>query len=192
MEEMRVLIEKLIGEKITDKLWLKVQDLFNEQVFKKGELFAEEGTKPRNVAFVVEGVFMMSTMNAKGKEFVKRFATAKTFLAPYVSIVSKKENKVKIKALTESRLYVGNFDRIEDLAKTNIQIERLLRKIAEYFFIKRSEGESQFALYEAEQRYQIFLDNHKEIQSIVPQYLIASFLGVSPTQLSRIRAKIKK
>lgn len=192
MEEMRVLIERFIGEKLSDNLWVEVQNLFSDQIYKKGELFAVEGTKPRNVAFVVEGVFMMSTMNAKGKEFVKRFATSNTFLAPYVSIVSKSVNAVKIQALTESRLYVGNFDKIEILAKTNIQIERLLRKIAEFFFIKRSEGESQFALYDAEQRYQIFLETHKDIQAVVPQYLIASFLGVSPTQLSRIRAKIKK
>jgi CRP-like cAMP-binding protein len=188
-KRLKTHIESIIGQKLNPALWVKINALFKTKTFKKGDYFAKEGVKPKHVAFIQKGVFVMYTVNLKGKEFVKRFASENSFLAPYVSIVSKKINKVNIRALIDGELLVADFEKIEELALQYIQIERLLRKIAEFFFIERSEGEMQLALYDAEYRYKFFLEQNKSLQFVIPLYLIASFLSITPTQLSRIRAK---
>jgi hypothetical protein len=75
------------------------------------------------------------------------------------------------------------------LSEGNYEIERLRRKIAERFFVRSEKKQLEMALLEAKERYSIFREEHPGFEDIIPQYHIASYLGISPTQLSRIRKK---
>jgi hypothetical protein len=63
------------------------------------------------------------------------------------------------------------------------------RKIAEFYFLEKEQKELEMGLLEADQRYDIFRDRFPHLESLIAQYHIASYLGISPTQLSRIRNK---
>ena len=76
------------------------------------------------------------------------------------------------------------YDRFHDL-------ERLGRKIAEFYFLEKEQKEIEMALLDADKRYLIMREKFPSIELIIPQYHIASYLGISPTQLSRIRRKFK-
>jgi hypothetical protein len=69
------------------------------------------------------------------------------------------------------------------------KIERLARILAEYFFVRKEKREIELVTLEAKERYAIFQKEHPKLEQRIPQYHIASYLGITPTQLSRIRSK---
>jgi CRP-like cAMP-binding protein len=69
-------------------------------------------------------------------------------------------------------------------------LERVGRRLAEFYFVDKEQREIEIVLLDAEKRYQIFLQQYPGLSQLIPQYHIASYLGVTPTQLSRIRRKL--
>ena len=67
------------------------------------------------------------------------------------------------------------------------ELERLSRKIAEYYFLEKEKKELEIVLLDASQRYRLFQKEFPTLEQLIPQYHIASYLGISATQLSRIR-----
>ena len=82
------------------------------------------------------------------------------------------------------------FDVIDRLSENNYELERLRRKIAEQFFVWNEKKQLEMAFLEAKERYVIFKKEYPTLESIISQYHIASYLGISATQLSRIRQKL--
>jgi len=63
------------------------------------------------------------------------------------------------------------------------------RKLAEIFFVQKEQREIEIVLLDADRRYSLFQKQFPQLEQQIPQYHIASYLGVTPTQLSRIRRK---
>ena len=70
--------------------------------------------------------------------------------------------------------------------------ERLGRKIAEFYFLEKEKKEIEMALMDATERYLLFKEQFPTLEQLIPQYHIASYLSISPTQLSRLRNKLMK
>ena len=104
--------------------------------------------------------------------------------------MTKQTNKIAQQALTDCKLLVANFSEIEALYDQYHEIERLGRKIAEVYFLEKEQKEIEMALLDADKRYLILRENFPKLENIIPQYQIASYLGISRTQLSRIRKKL--
>jgi len=125
-----------------------------------------------------------------GKEYNKTFFTAPAIIGSYVSLISKEKNRLPQQALTNCVIWRLNYNVIEKLSDNNYELERLRRKIAEHFFVGNEKKQLEMALLEAKERYLIFRKEHPGVEDIIAQYHIASYLGISPTQLSRIRQKL--
>jgi hypothetical protein len=76
-----------------------------------------------------------------------------------------------------------------NLYNTFPALERFARKLAESYFVLKEKREIELVLLEAGERYLIFQKEFPGLENRIPQYHIASYLGITPTQLSRIRAK---
>jgi len=155
----------------------------------KGKAFAKKGEYSKNIGFVEKGVLRAYYQNDKGEEYNKTFFTANNFVGAYSSLVSGNVNLIDIDCLTDSILLVANFREIKSLYNQHPKIERLARVLAEQFFVKKEKREIELATLNAKERYSIFKQEHFTLEQLIPQYHIASYLGVSPTQLSRIRAE---
>ncbi|MGE4347904.1 MAG: Crp/Fnr family transcriptional regulator, partial [Flavobacteriaceae bacterium] len=66
------------------------------------------------------------------------------------------------------------------------------RKLAEQFFVHKEQREVNIVMLDADKRYLIFQQEFPFLEQLIPQYHIASYLGITPTQLSRIRRKLTK
>ncbi|MCH2046911.1 MAG: Crp/Fnr family transcriptional regulator, partial [Saprospiraceae bacterium] len=95
-------------------------------------------------------------------------------------------------ALTDCKVWVADFVKIEALYDQYHDLERLGRKIAEQYFLEKEQKELEMALLDADKRYLLMRERFPTIEASIPQYYIASYLGISPTQLSRIRRKLQK
>lgn len=154
---------------------------------KKGDYFIREGEYANEIAFLESGVVRAFYVNSEGKEYNKTLFTSNAIIGSYAALISKEENKLPQQALTDCKIWRMKFETIKQLSENDVEVERIRRKIAERFFVWNEKKQLEMALLEAKERYSIFLQEHPGIEDLIPQYHIASYLGVSPTQLSRIR-----
>jgi CRP-like cAMP-binding protein len=163
--------------------------VFSELEIKKYGSFAKKGEFSKRIAFVESGILRAYYSNDRGEEYNKTFFTEGSFVGAYSSLVSGEQNLIDIDCLTDCSLYVAEFQRITLLYDKYPKIERLARILAEYFFVRKEKREIELVTLEAKERYAIFQKEHPNLEQLIPQYHIASYLGITPTQLSRIRSK---
>jgi CRP-like cAMP-binding protein len=168
---------------------VSIVNLFKEVQFKKGKSFARKGEYSRNIAFIKSGVLRAYYGNDKGEQYNKTFFTENSFVGAYSALVTGNRNLIDIDCLTDCSLLVAEYSKITALYDENPKVECLSRILAEQFFVRKEKREIELVTLEAKERYSIFQKEHPDLEQRIPQYHIASYLGVSPTQLSRIRAK---
>ena len=155
----------------------------------KNEYFAREGAFCDQVGFLYKGIIRAYFVNEGGKEYNKQFFMAPSIIGAYSSILTKQANKIAQQALTDCELLVASYADIESLYQKHHSLEHLGRKIAEFYFLEKEQKELEMGLLDADKRYEILQDRFPGLESTIPQYHIASYLGISATQLSRIRRK---
>lgn len=154
---------------------------------KKGAYFVKTGEYAREIAFLETGIVRAFYVNNEGKEYNKTFFSAPSIIGSYASLISKQKNNVAQQALTDCKIWKASFHEIEKVSEGNFEIERLRRIIAENYFLSNEKKELEMAMLDADKRYLIMQEEYPGIELRIPQYHIASYLGISPTQLSRIR-----
>lgn len=163
--------------------------LFSEIQLKKNEYFANEGEFSSKLAFISTGVMRAFFRNKLGNEYNKTFFTPSSFVAAYSSITTTQKNLINIQCLTNCTLFVADFKQLTSLYKDYPKFESLARIMAEYKFSIKEKREIELVTLEATERYEIFKKEHPNLENLINQYHIASYLGITPTQLSRIRAQ---
>lgn len=161
--------------------------LFTEVRLSKGAIFAKKGEYSRNIAFVKSGVLRAFYSNDQAEEYNKTFFTENSFVGAYSALVTGQKNLINIDCLTDCTLLIAEYKKITALYEQYPQVERLARILAEQFFVSKEKREIELATLEAKDRYVTFQQEHPQLEQLIPQYHIASYLGISPTQLSRIR-----
>ena len=164
-------------------------DLFEPITMQKGEHLATEGEFAKKLAFVQSGVLRAYYRSPKGEEFNKIFFVNPAIVGAYSSLITGQRNMINIQCLTDCELLQTNFAQILALYDEHPTVERLNRVIAEDFFVKKERREMSLVMNDASERYAMFQQEFPELENQVAQYHVASYLGITPTQLSRIRAK---
>ncbi|WP_226913067.1 Crp/Fnr family transcriptional regulator [Flavicella marina] len=175
---------------ISEDTWLLLSANMVEIELKKGAYFVKEGEISKEIGFLTKGIVRSFYATEAGKEYNKTLFKAPNIVGSYVSLITGQPNRLPQQALTECIITKIPLVAIEKLSKNSVEIERLRRKIAEYFFVLKEKKELEMALLQAEDRYLIFRKEYPGVEQLIPQYHIASYLGVSATQLSRIRNKM--
>lgn len=170
--------------------WDRMYDLFEPRFLKKGELFISEGQVAKEIAFLETGIVRAFYRTHKAVEYNKHFFVNPCFIGGYSSLITNLPNQINQQALTDCNLQVASFSKIRKLYQTCPEIERAARVLAELFFVQKEQREIEIVLLDADKRYEIFRQTYPQLELIIPQYHIASYLGVTATQLSRIRRKI--
>ena len=166
--------------------------LFTPASLKEGEFFAEENKYARDIGFLETGVIRAFFVNQDGKEYNKQFFVGPSLIGAYSSLLTGQKNKIAQQALSPCKIWKAPFQKMEALLAESHELERLGRKIAEYYFLEKEKKELEIVLLEAEQRYLIFREEFPGLEMKIPQYHIASYLGISATQLSRVRKKMSQ
>ena len=157
-----------------------VASAFVADKLKKGDYFIGEGVYAKEIAFLERGAVRAFYTNNEGKEYNKPFFVAPAIIGSYVSLISKEKNSLPQQALTDCVIWRMKYD----------ELERLRRRIAKRFFVSNEKKQLKMALLDAADRYLIFKEEYPGLEDLIPQYHVATYLGISPTQLSRIRQKL--
>jgi len=188
MEEFLKYINKI--STIKKDTFEELQKYFKPSQLRKNDFFVRDGEYAQQIGFLKKGVVRAFFSNQEGKEYNKQFFVGPSIIGAYTSLLTKQPNKIAQQALTDCEVLIADYSELEKQYDKFHDLERLGRKIAEFYFLEKEQKEIEMALLDADKRYLIMRERFPTIESIVPQYYIASYLGISPTQLSRIRRNL--
>lgn len=166
--------------------------LFRPTTLRRGEHLLRAGDTPRSLAFVESGLLRLYYLNADGREFTKSFCAEGEVVAAYSALLLGQPSRLFIEALEDSRLLVADYRAYRELAAGHPCWAAVNQRRAEALFIKKEQREAALLLDDAETRYQQFLADHPGLEARVRQHHIASYLGITPVALSRIRARLRR
>lgn len=172
---------------IPDEQISAFQALLSEASYKKHEYFAKAGDYQFNIGYVLDGMFRLFYIDLKGKEYTKNFMMPNHFVAHYNSILRGKPSNLYIQALKDSEVLLIDYNEWIKLADSHCCWQIVLRKITEEAYLQKEKRESDLLFYDAETRYIDFKNEFPNLIKHIKQHHVASFLGMSPETLSRIK-----
>jgi CRP-like cAMP-binding protein len=153
-------------------------------------ILCEPGAIPTHVYMLVSGVINAFVTSESGKYFNKRLFTPISFAGGLTAILKNKPSEVTYMTLTECKFYELNFEDFKALCRRNFEIGRLYVRVLELAFIAYEERSLDLMRLDATNRYLKLRKQIPNIDNLIPQYQIASYLNITPVQLSRIRKKL--
>ena len=174
---------------LTEEAWQDMKDLFSYADLPKGEYLVKEGEYTHSLAFVLEGVLRAVYLDKEGNYYNKTFFMENALAVSLASVLQRVPSALSFEALVKTRILVANYYEVSSLFDKHPCVERLVRKFLEYKWIKKEQREIRLVLNDATENYAFFQQEYPGLENRIPQYHIASHLGITPIQLSRIRAK---
>lgn len=162
---------------------------FELRSFSKGVYFLRNGELCKQIAFINKGA-MYCVYNKEGIDKVDEFSFENDFITDYLSVLTHAPADKDIVCLEDCEILVANTQKLNELYQKHPIFERIGRLMAEGLFINWHLKAKSLFMDDAETRYQKLLELRPGLSQRVPQYLVASYLNVSPETLSRIRKKI--
>jgi CRP-like cAMP-binding protein len=155
----------------------------------KGDYFLSEGELCRSIALLTKGAFY-SYYQKDGNDIIEDFCFEGCFLADYPAFINNSTAKKNFRALEDSNLLIISKENLDKLYESHSAYERAGRLIAEYLFTGWESKLRDNIFLSPTERYRKLIKTRPDILQRAPQYLIASFLNITPQYLSQIRKKM--
>ncbi|PXY43291.1 Crp/Fnr family transcriptional regulator [Flavobacterium hydrophilum] len=172
----------------------ELQELLNISEYKKihkGNYFINEGQVPRKMAFLIKGLFRYVYTHENGNEFTKNIIAEKNFISSYSAMIYNTPSYFSVEALEDAEILEIDYADWLDIKEKNPFWNAFLVQVLEKAFYIKEKRERELLLLDAEKRYEIFSAEFPNIENRVSQQIIASYLGIQPESLSRLKRKRK-
>ncbi|WP_237276132.1 Crp/Fnr family transcriptional regulator [Tenacibaculum ovolyticum] len=155
----------------------------------KNDFLLTQGKVCDFVAFINEGAFR-SFYSVDGQEYSKQFFFEKNFCTDYSSFLTQKNSLSYLQAIEDSTVIIFNKKVVDEAYKVIPNFTVFGKKLAENLYIIVCDIKASFILNTPKERYENLVKERPKVIQRVPQYMIASYLGITPEALSRIRKRI--
>jgi CRP-like cAMP-binding protein len=185
-------LQKHIARRIevTEKEFALCTKLFVPRRLRKKQFLVQEGEPGKYVAYVTRGCLRTYTIDQKGEDHVVEFAIEDWWASDLKSFLTGEPATFNIDALEDSRLLLIDRDSREALLRAVPKMERFFRLLQEANYVASHRRIGDALSKTAEERYLSFLKRYPQLVRRIPQKHIASFLGITPQSLSRIRKEL--
>lgn len=190
MDEIYLYLQTHFG--ITYKDWEIIASKMYIEKFKKKEIILQPGGQEEHLSFLSKGVlrFFIPTEENKETDITYDFMFEKKFACADESFITRTPSIYGIEALTDVLLYRFTYNDLQDIYKKTESAERIGRIAHQNLFLERSQRLYSFLRYSAKERYQNLFKENPILIKQIPQKYIASYLGITPQALSRIKRQI--
>lgn len=189
---MQRLIENIkIYTALNDNELSLLQEIVEKRTYRKNEIIFAEGKISNEIYFVAKGCVRLF-YNVDGTDKTAFFYTEGQFICAGESYTFNIPAVENYQAVEQAEIYVFTKKKTEELLRKAPKLEILARIATENELITSQKVIASFVTKSPEERYTELLRTQKELFQRVPQQYIASFLGVSPETLSRIKARVYK
>jgi CRP-like cAMP-binding protein len=178
--------KRLIAPALEPEAWAVLSRFLRPRRLRKGDFFIEPGDPSGEVAVVREGLMRFYYTDADGGEATKAFRARGELVAAFAELLLGIPSRTHIEALEDSELLVADYKSLDAALDRFTGWHKTARRIAERFYVIKEKREQELLQLSAEQRYERFLKERPDLAGRVPQYHVASYLGITPVALSRI------
>ncbi|PFU48226.1 cyclic nucleotide-binding protein [Bacillus cereus] len=168
-----------------------VEELQIEE-YKKGTVLLRQGDVPSKCYFVLKGCVRQHCIDESGKEVTSNFYTEEQAIANFNHHKQDKSSPHTLTCLEDCIVVTGDLNSEKDMYKKYSQLEEMTRQMIEYNFGEVQEELTLFIASTPEERYKSLLQKRPHLIDRVPQYQLASYLGITPESLSRIKKRLKQ
>lgn len=184
---LRSNIEKTINQAITDTEFEQFSKLMVERSFDKKDLLIEEGHAGNYIYFIEQGSCYSYMTNEKGDKQAVQFALEGYWISDLYSFFSSRKAIYSIETLEPTKVLALNKESFQKACDTIPRFDRFFRVLIQNAYVSVQYRLAKTNSEDAEKRYSEFSRSHPDFVQRIPQYLIASYLGIKPQSLSRIR-----
>jgi len=157
--------------------------------YRKDEYFTKAGDNQLYIGYIIDGIFRLYYVDLNGKEYTKNFFIKNNFVAAYNALLQEKPSNLYIQALANAEVLLINYRESLKLLDSHLGWQIFFRKITEQVYLQKENRESDLLFYDAATRYLRFKEEFPDLDKRIKQCYIASFLGMSPETLCRIKNK---
>lgn len=172
--------EEMIREKITYRRYLKDQYL------------VQQGDVCKHINFIVKGCVKLFYASPDGLEHILMFAIEDWWASDMGSFITQTPADYNVQCIEKTELLQLNYADLEELYIKIPKLERCFRKITERSLVASQKRIIRNFSKTAKERYLFFKENFPAIEARIPQYMLASYLGITKEFLSRIKSQIAK
>tara|TARA_R110002074_G_scaffold21547_1_gene66806 strand:+ start:2715 stop:3332 length:618 start_codon:yes stop_codon:yes gene_type:complete len=159
----------------------------------KEELLLDVGHTSKDIHILHDGVIVSYFICTDGNQYHKNIFLKGDFVASTVSNLKNKPSQFALKVVERATVISFNYKKYRELLNEHTDLKNFyIAYLEKNWVIDKEKREISIVMNEATERYSTFIASHPDVEKRVPLSYIASHLGITPTQLSRIRKKIKE
>ena len=165
---------------------LKISEL---KKVKAGTQLIKLGEVPTKAYMIMSGIIRCYLITESGKEFNKSFYLPVNVVGPLTALINNTPSIFVFESLIDSEVYEVDYLKLKSLCEKRIEVNILYSKVLESVYVRYESRLVELISMEAKDRYLELKKKIPNVDELIPQYHIASYLGITPVQLSRIRKK---
>lgn len=191
-----MLLEKLLAEFHTDISVFSTEQIalfdtyFEATNVKKGDFLIREGEVELYSYFIYEGIFRCWTLNPNGEEQIFWFCKEGTFSMSNISFTLQERADFSVQAVTDAIVYKIHKDKIDELYSVIPHLKSVFGGLTAILLNRLLQRNIDVIKYSPEEYYLKLIDKYGVAINYIPLKDIASYLGITPQALSRIRKRI--
>ena len=191
LDDLRMKFESY--SQISSHSWELIKENASFLILKKGEILIRESQVSRKTFFICKGVLRAYCNDANGNSYNKNLFLDHDFAGSTVSAIRKTPSTFTLESLEDSILISIDYRTYRNLIFSNDDLKDFyIAYLEQNWVVEKEQREVSLVLDDATARYLKFIEQYPDIDKRIPLQHIASHLGVTPTQLSRIRKSLKK
>ncbi len=186
-EKLRNRIDKI--HPLKEECWNELEKFWTLYKINRYDYYSKEGETFKQLSFLCSGILRAYYTDDMGNEWNEHFFMENEFVTSGVSPEVK--NVTNIQSLSESAILSIPFRKLIEISNKYPEINVFVQKMSFKCLENRQKREFIFQSNDATNRYTLFKQTFSDLETKIPDFHIASYIGTSPTQLSRIKKKLK-
>ncbi|MHA4738946.1 Crp/Fnr family transcriptional regulator [Dyadobacter sp. MSC1_007] len=189
-DRLRSVVEHLIP--LSDQEWDLFSAAFTERVIDSKTIITREGEIEKEIYFVCSGLARLYYETKDNDQITAFIFCENMFASCLESFIKQHPSTQNLETLESCTLLVLTKENLDKLYEQVPKTHMIMRKVMEARFIAAQQLLSSYILAGPQERYELFSVHYPHLVQRVPQYILASFLGITPVSLSRIRKRIAR